>query len=461
MKRSANILAYLLQTVIFLVLAGCGGQNDSSSSVVTFSDVHFDPFYDPAIFNDLVSSPVEKWAEIFKGSSVTEPASWGNDSNYPLFGQALTALQPEASHASVAIFPGDILAHDFGDKFFRLYGKEDDAALRAFVFKTVKFFTLQVREHLGNVPVVFTNGNNDGYGEDYKIVPGSQYFSDTAEVFYNDFLLGAADHASYLETYKAGGYFSMEIPGSNVTVVSLNTVFFSPKAATGIDSAISTELDWLEKTLSSARERGAKVWIVMHIPPGTDIYSTVSKYMDGNGRVSDAVTLWKQDIQKRYLEIIGNNADILEIGYAGHTHMDEFRLSLKTADAPRGSLVIIPSISPRSTNNPAFKVITNLSADWTPRDYREVLYRLGSTNAVFKNYYTFSSVYDLRNSLDESLSQLYPLLNTDVAKRQAYIDAYYSGHDSSRAITDTKWRAYWCGAGNMAKEEFKECVNSN
>jgi hypothetical protein len=80
-----------------VVLSACGDSSDSKVgstevSVTVFGDVHFTPFYDPALFFDLVDAPVDQWADIFARSTITEPQSWGKETNYPLLVKTLRSL---------------------------------------------------------------------------------------------------------------------------------------------------------------------------------------------------------------------------------------------------------------------------------------------------------------------------------------------------------------------------------
>ena len=146
-KYRRHVLPVLAILFVFLA-AGCSSDSSGTSTesklpLVIISDVHFTPFYDTTIFNDLVNSPVEEWADIFQRSSVTELSSWGQETNYPLLRRALDAASRSIGEGQAVIFPGDILAHNFPETFFELYGEEDREALRSFVYKTVVFFATQ------------------------------------------------------------------------------------------------------------------------------------------------------------------------------------------------------------------------------------------------------------------------------------------------------------------------------
>lgn len=462
---------FLMVLSLFLVLTtGCGGDSSNPSpaenlSIGVISDVHFTPFYDTGIFHDLVDSPVEQWAVIFQSSRITDLSSWGHETNYPLLKQVLEAAgQTAAGDGRVLIFSGDILAHKFSETFFELYGKEDPEALNAFIYKTVVFFATQVRERFGDIPVVFTLGNNDAYAGDYQLVSGGKFLADTADALYNIFLLGGADRKSYFDTYPAGGYFVAEPPGANVWFVSLNTIFFSrnrtDEGAGPANNTALAELVWLEQVLGEADGAGKKVWIVMHIPPGSDIFGTIHTYMDPSGQISDAMDFWKEAYQVRFLEICQRYAHVIGPIFAGHTHMDEYRLILQRDGKSYKAVIVTPGVSPQFGNNPAFKVITLAGEDWEPLDYRAVNCDLDLSSPDFSTYYVFSEAYSTEMPLEASLAALLPTMAMDLSLQGTYARFYDSGHDAADVIDDVNWPAYWCGIDKMDKNEYINCVNA-
>lgn len=466
-KNCRRHVFLMVVVLLFVLTAGCGSDSSGPSPqanlpIVIISDVHFTPFYDTGIFNDLVNSPVEQWAAIFQSSSMTDLSSWGHETNYPLLKRVLDAAGQAAGH--VLIFSGDILAHKFPETFFALFGKEDPEALHAFIYKTVVFFATQVRERFGDIPVIFTLGNNDAYAGDYQLVPGGAFLADTADTFYNTFLLGGADRKNYFNTYPAGGYFVAEPPGAKVRFVCLSTIFFSrnrPDDGTGTANNIAmAQLAWLEQVLGEADAAKKKVWIVMHIPPGADIFGTVHTYMDPNGQISDAVDFWKEAYQDRFLEICKRYADVIGPIFAGHTHMDEYRLVLDRDGEAYKALIVTPGVSPQYGNNPAFKVIILRGENWEPLDYRSVNYDLDLVSSDFSTYYVFSEAYSTEMPLEASLVDLFPTMVMDSPHQRAYARFYYSGHDAADIIDDVNWPAYWCGIGKMDKKEYIECVNA-
>jgi len=459
---------FLFMALAVVLAAGCSDSSSNQSTqttipLVIISDFHFTPFYDPDIFDDLVNAPAEQWAGIFETSSITEPLLWGDETNYPLLVRALDSAKTESDSGAVVLFPGDILAHKFPETFFELYGQEDQKALQSFTYKTVTFFSSQVRERFGDLPVIFTLGNNDSYAGDYKLVPGGTFLADTAGQFYTTFLLGGANRETYFKTYPTGGYYVAEPPGSKVFFVCLNTLLFSPHWIENNPSeggAIALkQLEWLELTLAEADASEKRVWIIMHIPPGADIFATVNTYMDNSGHISNAITLWEEKYQKRFLEIGRRYVHIIEAVFAGHTHMDEYRLFFRSDGEPPKTSITTPSVSPVFGNDPAFKVITTRKEDWELLDYRSVAYHLGTALPKFNNYYIFSDTYKMEMPLKPGLIALFPELVTDMIRQQAYSTLYYSGHNTADIINTTNWSAYWCGIDKMARKEYIECVN--
>jgi sphingomyelin phosphodiesterase acid-like 3 len=464
---------------------GCGGGTTTSSNfpVVVFSDVHFNPFYDPTLFSALVAADAGDWATVFKTSSITAPSSRGGDTNYPLLMLALSSIRQNLGASPLIIFTGDILGHGLPQMFYlHLNGTKnprdlaDVAAMKAFTDKVVAFLMDQVRSSVGNIPVMFAVGNGDsysGYGPnvlDSSLSPDNSFLVNTADLFYTKFLNGTVDHQGFLNTFTIGGYYSAEPAGTNLMVIGLNTILFCQLFSSGPtanDSIVAAELDWLDSRLAAAEVKGKKVWLLMHAPPGADIGTTAKPAnVDSSGHIATASMMWWPAYQARFLAILSNYPGLISLTLAGHTHMDEYRI-LPSADA----LEITPSISPWFGNNPAYKVFTLSRDTLKPTDYSSLNYDLATNPVQFNSYYTFSTAYSSQGLLDASLTQLTPALVTDSAKQALYRGHYYSGNNSLTPvtypygnpyspITNTTWPVYWCGIGKIEQQDFFNSVNS-
>jgi len=310
---------------------------------------------------------------------------------------------------------------------------------------------------------MFTLGNNDSYAGDYQLVPGGAFLADTAEAFFDTFLLGSADRETFLSTYSAGGYFVAEPPGAKVLFVCVNSILFSENrtesCADAPGNAPSIQLDWLLKVLAKAHADKKKVFMLTHIPAGMNIYDTVKNYMDESGKISDADLFWKESCQSRFLEICRQYESDIEFIFSGHTHMDEYLLVLDRDGEAYKPVVVTPAVSPQFGNNPAFKVMTLRGEDWKPLDCRSISCDPALSSPDFSTYYVFSEAYSTKAPLAESLVELFPRMATDAGARINYARFYYSGHDDANIIDNITWPAYWCGVGKMDKEAYIECVN--
>jgi sphingomyelin phosphodiesterase acid-like 3 len=458
--------------------SGCGGGSDTANGkfpVVVFSDVHFNPFYDPNLVTALVNeNDTGKWAGIFQ-TSVLGPSSRGGDTNYQLLVLALSGIQQNLGASPLVIFTGDILGHGLPQMFYlHLTGTEnprdlaDVAAMQAFTDKTVAFFMDQVRGAVGNVPVMFAVGNGDsytGYG------PDSAFLANTAELFYAKFLNGAVDKTEFNASFTAAGYYSAEPAGTNLMVIGLNTILFCQLFSSGPDandSIVAAQLDWLDSRLAAAAVKGKKVWLLMHAPPGADMATTAKPAnIDSSGHITTATMMWWPAYQTRFLNILANYPGLISLTLAGHTHMDEYRILPSS-----GAVEITPAISPWFGNNPAFKVFAISRDTLKPADYSSLNYDLAINPAQFNSYYTFSVAYSVQGHLDESLTRLTPALVTNSAKQALYRGHYYSGNNSSSPvtyppfgnsydpITDTNWPVYWSGIGNVEEADIVASVNT-
>ena len=439
----------------FLVVASLFTGCSSSSSpppqtVIAISDVHFDPFYDPSLFASLQVAPATEWAGLFASSTITDPGNWGGPTNYPLLQRMTDALRMQQPRPTLVVFGGDILVQDFSSIFHYLAPTQDEAAMKAFALKTVTFVVQQIRASLGTTPVYFTLGNWDSYADSFGLLPNDPFLADTAGVFYDGFLTGAVDRVTFEPTYRAGGYYAADVPGSSLVVVGLNTIFLAPQSPSGTEAAVTQELEWLDATLDAARASGRPVWLVMHVPPGGDLATTGSD-VDPQGHITQPTMMLQAEPQDRLLAILAAHRDVVTAAFTGHTHMDEYRLA---AVALQG----LPGVTPLLGNSPAFKTFT-VSPDTTLQDYVSWTLDLGNPSAAFQPYYTFSTAYGLADPLASSLPALLPQLRSVPGMQAGYRERYGSGHAPSKPVTDLNWPVYWCGIALLGQDRLTDCVN--
>jgi sphingomyelin phosphodiesterase acid-like 3 len=431
------------------LLGGCSSTAaPPSTAVVAFSDVHFDPFFDPSLFAALEAAPESQWAALFAGSGHSGPGQYGHTTNYVLLQRSLEAIR--AQRPAFVIFGGDILVQDFKQMYFALKHAQDEAAMQAFALKATTFVVHQVRAALGTTPVYFTLGNWDDYAGSFGLQPDDPFLSDTAALFYDDLLLGTADRPTFEATYRTGGYYAAEVPGSGLVVLGVNTGFLAPQSTAGAD-AIALQLEWLDATLAGVEASGKRAWLVLHAPPGGDL-ATTGGDVDPQGYIDQPTMMLQAGPQRQLLTILAAHRGALAAAFTGHTHMDEYRIAVIAMQG-------IPGITSDMGNAPAFKTFT-VSGSSALQDYVSSSLDLANPSAAFQPSYDFSSAYGLPAPLGPSLAALFFELPSSPAAQSTYRGSYGSGHAPDKPITDLDWPVYWCGIAFMGAQGLADCVNA-
>ncbi|UWZ82185.1 metallophosphoesterase [Occallatibacter riparius] len=470
-KDRPGELLELLSRRRFLELAGVGLtgflwgcsnrtniEGSTSFPVLAFSDLHFNPLYDtsPELLARLVASNAGEWKSIFEGSKITALSAPGADTNYPLFKLALESIKKNRGTSPLILYTGDLLGHDIS-YYLNLYtGITDPATLQGFSDKTLSFVTQEIRAAAGEAPVLFAVGNCDsytGYG------PDSAFLANNAQAYSLNLLKGAADEQNFLASFQTGGYYTAEPAGLNVMVIALNTIAFSPSVQNKDGSennadAVDAQLAWFDTQLAAAETTGKEVWLLMHAPPGAD-ECTTAKDVNPQGHLASSTMMWEPNYQAKFLETVGKHEGAIALTFAGHTHMDEYRIM------SAGNVVeIIPGVSPCFGNDPAYRVFDIEEGTLAPTDYRAFHCDLANTAPAFDSYYQYSKAYPVNGTLGQSLEALQPQLASSAALQKRYRGYYYSGNNAASPITDVNWPVYWAGIDEMWAQDLANAVNS-
>ena len=74
--------------------------------------------------------------------------------------------------------------------------------------------------------------------------------------------------------------------------------------------------------LAAAKQARERVWLVYHIPPGVDGYATLQH----GSCPGEIIPMWKPGYAAPFNAVLRRYADTVAASFAGHTHMDDFRL---------------------------------------------------------------------------------------------------------------------------------------
>ncbi len=440
---------------ITLVLAGAAPAGaDAPASWLFTSDIHLNPFDDPALADRLADAPVDTWDAIFDGDP-RPPSAYGSDTNPTLFRAALAAMKARVPAPPVVVIPGDFLAHTFHARWDRAITKPshaNDFAFYAMAAKTIAYIAHEFDQTFPNAQFVVTLGNNDSPYGDYDIQPHSPFLAAFAKAW--EPLVDRNGHAPDFATdFPVDGNYVTTLPnGTRVIVVNSNA--WSSEAMS-IDQPDGTAtnagndgMTWFEQAVA-ASPNGARTWALMHVPPGIDAFSSLR---------GTPVAFYTPELLARFRAVRAADGKPLGLIVAGHLHNDGFRIVDQTP------LLLVPSISPNHANNPSFEVARVDATTGALGDYTVYAFADAPAAAVIgPPAFAFEYAYDQRFGVHgfsvASLTALQQRLHDDAALRAAQASYYVSGSPLS-PITAANWRTFWCANQALEPATFAQCTSA-
>jgi sphingomyelin phosphodiesterase acid-like 3 len=435
--RWATILAAVLVAVC------AASASAAPQRWVLVSDVHFTPFLGASSqqIAQLQAAPVRRWRSILarQGSTPSAPSS---DTNAALLEASLAAMRRVAPRPPVVVLTGDLLAHDFQKSYAAAMPGASTQDYEAFVDKTVAYLARRFDATYPRAQYLLTLGNNDSSCGDYRATPDSPFLAHAARAWAP--LVNRHGRApGFAASFRHLGSYTARLPVRGLHAVSVDDVFWSAEydnacGTPGQDPALD-QANWLTRAMQ-ALPRGHRAWLTTHIPPGIDVYATLS----GSGA---PVTLLSPGGQAALVGAL-DTGRVSELVF-GHLHMNTYRLGHGTP------MLGVPSISPVFGNDPAFLVAT-VGRRGIIGDYTAYALDLARPGAAFAREYDFGDTYGLPAFDLASLQRLGPLLAADAGLRSAYEHYYVSGGEY--AITEVQYPAYACGTTALDPAAFSACL---
>ena len=461
--RARGVALLCLSLWIWGGATGCGEREELS--FLLLSDIHFDPFADRQLFEALQRSPAAEWPALFDAGARSGFAQPGSDSNYALLASSRDAARQRLPSPAFLLYGGDFLAHDWVRKYDALASasrREDPARYRAFTGKVLEFLAGMFRARFPDTPIFATLGNEDAFCGDYQLTPNGDFLG-AFERSWGPLQGVFRESLGSAASLRRRGSYSAALPGlPGARLVVLNTVFFSARYANfcgALEQAPALdELRWLEETLLSVERRGEHVWLLMHVPPGIDGFET-SRKLDSGGEV---VSLWKRDLARRFIELVARHRESIEIAFAGHTHMDDYRLIGAKGSAPLLAK-IAPAVSPIFRNDPGFQVY-DVSASGPSRVLDFETQRLANLSSGgngqgvrgdWRFEYRFRDAYGLGGLDAMSLGQLARALASEGSARRDYRRFYPVGAAPQFDASD--FAGFRCAILHVDVEAFQRC----
>jgi sphingomyelin phosphodiesterase acid-like 3 len=447
--------------------------------VIMLSDIHFDPFHDPGKFAQLQSAPTKQWLTILTAPDTPTAAadftalqktckSKGIDTPFALLTSSLQAEQAQQPHPGFITVSGDLLVHKFDCRFQQLAPRAAEADYSAFAAKTVEFVALELHAAFPQSPAYFALGNNDSGCGDYKEDIDSKFLQADAQSFAADVDKTAGQ--ALLAEFSHEGNYNVQLPAPfhNTRLIVLQDIFESKKYTACNNTlnprAETEQIAWLRKQLSWARAYHLHVWVMAHIPPGVDAYSTLTGGLDVCGGKPAEMFL----DSSAFADAIADFPDVIRLVLLGHTHNDEMRIYSSALGKVPGKLV--PSITPVNGNNPAFTVAQVNPATATLVDYT-VTSASNQTgiDTRWSEEYRYSTTYQLPDFSATSAAKLLTALGADKSgssdASHAYERFYFVSDPgiiaSAKAMAmQLIWPAYTCSITQTTEADFRHCMCS-
>jgi sphingomyelin phosphodiesterase acid-like 3 len=464
----------------------------TDAPVLMLSDIHLDPFHDPAKLPQLRSTPVEGWAAILNATpSATQAADFaalqstcgarGVDTPSVLLESSLAAERREQPKPLFVTVSGDLMAHQFDCRFHTLAPTGTPADYSAFAAKTVAYVALRLRETFPGTPIYLALGNNDSGCKDYEEDPDSAFLRADAASFSNAAITPANRSAILREFPKFGDYnIALPTPFAHTRLIVMQDIFESARYGAcngnpppGNMTPAEMQISWLREQLTAARAAHEKVWVMAHIPPGIDPYSTVRKSR-GVSCPADPPTDFIPSSQLP--TTLAQFADVVKLALFGHTHMDEMRVYPSASLGPQGAAAggaivpgkLVPSITPVNGNNPAFTIAEVDPATATLKDY--TVYSASNKtgiDTVWSEEYRYSKTYGLPDFSGASVAKLSAGFLADASgssdASHAYQKFYFVGDaglagNAKAAAMQLVWHTYACSVADGSDDGFRACV---
>ncbi|MEF3696087.1 metallophosphoesterase [Desulfolutivibrio sp.] len=404
-----------------------------------FSDVHFDPFADPAKVSVLAAAPASAWRGILSDAAVCSP--YGQDSNDALFQSFLDDMARRAPRPDFLLFPGDLLCHDFWTTYPRLTGDVTPEGLLAFIAKTAEYVLTEVTRRFPDAPLYLALGNNDSFEGDYRIAPKSPYLSATAPLVARLALKDPAARVPFLDSYPHDGCYTVPLPGpGGGRLMVLNNIFWTKRS--GREAAGRRVLEFLDNELRQAERRGEKVWLMAHVPPGDNSKASAAKYVKKGKDVFDPMLTeaWN-DAQAG---LIVKYAATIKASFAGHVHRDEFRLMRpRNGDLPVAAMRLGPSISPVTGNNPGYQVYSYDRETLELLDMTTHYLDIAAASPAWATEYQYSQTYGrgLRSATD--WQEMYQGLVACPTRGQAFAQGFDLRSAHIDEVNGRTFRIFW------------------
>ena len=355
------------------------------------------------------------------------PSKFGDDTDLALFDSAIREMKAVDPHPPVVVVGGDLLDHHI---------------TRKAATPTAILVAKRLNAAFPDAQFVLTLGNEDSACGDYALAPDSQFLRDMAAAW-GPMIQRHGAAPAFRRTFTHDGFYTATLPIANLHAIVVNDVYWSPRYHAGCGPAGNIDMHAVNELDAALQHAHGRVWVVMHIPPGIDAYSTAQL-----SHRTVIVPFLQPDMRDRVVAMLGRTPGQVALAIAGHTHKFAFRIVGASGPNPV-PMLLMPAISPIFDNGSAF-LTADVTREGSLRDVRAFSYvdnhwvHIGGMATLGVDVFTGTALVKLHERLDH-----------DAALRERFARLYNT--DGKVEITERTWAVYSCAATAFSTAAFRTC----
>ncbi|KAM4701966.1 acid sphingomyelinase-like phosphodiesterase 3b [Discoglossus pictus] len=424
-----------------LFLATCIGTiNAERGYFWHLTDLHLDPNY------TATSDPLRVCPSA-GDQLVTDAGKWGHylcDSPYVLINSSINAMKSILPDPDFILWTGDDTPHVPNEKLSE-----------EIVLGIVEWLTNVIRNAFPTTKVYSALGNHDFHPKS-QLPPQNNSIYNRISELWSPWL-----NTESIPNFQKGAFYSEEVvnigPGSRVIVLNTNLYYDSNSLTANMEDP-GDQFQWLENELTRASQFGEKVYIVGHVPPGY--------FEKKRGK-----PWFRENFNKRYVEIIQKHYGVIQGQFFGHHHTDSFRMFYSDKGTPISAMFIAPGITPWKTtlpgvdngaNNPGIRVFEYDKQSLKILDM--VTYYLNLTYANkwsprWEKEYRLTEAFQVPDGTTQSMHSVLEKISTDHCYLQKYYD--YNSVNYDLETCDASCRVdHVCAIREVDFAKYDECVKT-
>jgi len=356
------------------------------------------------------------------------PSPIGEDTDAALWESAVHAMQRVDPNPPVVVVTGDLLAH--------VISRRDTTP-------TAVAIAQRLGRAFPHAQFVLALGNEDSACGDYALAPDAQFLRAVAAAW-GPLVNRRGAAPGFMHTFVHDGFYTVRLPVAGLHAIVVDDVYWSPRYHAACGQAGNVVNDSFTELESALHALPGPVWVLFHIPPGIDAFSTalISKR-------TVLVPFMRPDLRDRLTaDLAGKH---IALAVAAHTHKFAYRIVDASGPNPV-PMLLVPALSPIFGNEPAF-LTADVTSGGALRHVEVTSFKqgrwsdIGGMRSLGVDAFTGKALVDLQARLA-----------ANPALRPTFERLYNAGAPSE--INERNWPIYWCAATAFGTTPFRTCTRA-